>query len=137
MSTAKRAPDALLGLIKMKQQSGGLISDMFRGSSSTGASTATTGTAGLGFVGEPISADSGWKSFPIQMIERDNPQTMYASDAKNPRFLIRKIRNGFILRHAKAEGCVYEEDFCADLKEVGERVTAILVQYELQSGETS
>ena len=49
-----------------------------------------------------------------------------------PRFQVRTIRNGYILCHAKYDGDVSQEDFCEGMKEVGERVTAVLVQYQLE-----
>jgi len=48
-----------------------------------------------------------------------------------PMFHVRKIRNGYILAHSRRQGAIAEEDFCADYNEVGQRVTALLVQFNL------
>ena len=48
-----------------------------------------------------------------------------------PMFHVRKIRNGYILAHSRRHGGMAEEDYCADYNEVGQRVTALLVQFNL------
>lgn len=47
-------------------------------------------------------------------------------------FQVRRIRNGYILAHARAFGQPAYEDYCEDMKSAGERVTAILVEMQLK-----
>lgn len=49
-----------------------------------------------------------------------------------PQFKVVKIRNGYLLHHAPTPWADFEQDYCADMNEVGQRVTALLVQYMLQ-----
>ena len=57
---------------------------------------------------------------------------MVVKPVVEPIFKVRHIRNGFLLAHTKQAGYISEEDFCADMAEVGHRVTALLVQYMLE-----
>lgn len=47
-------------------------------------------------------------------------------------FRIRKVENGYLIEYAVKQGDYMREYFAADLKEAGERITAICVEFMLK-----
>lgn len=47
---------------------------------------------------------------------------------------VKKISNGYILGSARYESEATEEYFCESIADVGARVTALLVKYEMEGG---